>query len=279
MFPRSQAPEVLRHVRDFLAGAPREVCGGVLCTHAPLAPFVPPELQGAPVVTVLAAYWGTVDEGAKALAPLKQLTPAVDLMGPTTYLDYQAITDANPPGRRKYWRSELLPDDVMVVASLARLGTQPPRPGRHHRHPAKPPDRPRGCRATPEADHRGRHGGHVCPAAGRPDHRGDRRTPRLQGPPPRPPRRQPSPTTDGVAPSPGTVRRRPATPPTRHPVQVSAGPPSSASPATQPTTSRTARRHHLHSPQSEAHHRLAARYSGTGRGEAAWPPEVHTIAG
>ena len=122
MYPRSQAPEVLRHVRDFLNDAPREVCGGVLFMHAPPAPFVPAELQGAPVVTVLAAYWGGVDEGAKALAPLKQLTPAVDLMGPTTYLDFQAITDpGNPPGRRNYWRSELLPQapDELLDAFIA----------------------------------------------------------------------------------------------------------------------------------------------------------------
>jgi hypothetical protein len=51
--------------------------------HAPPAPFIPPELQGAPIVTVLAAYWGDVDTGAETLAPLTQLTPAVDLMGPT----------------------------------------------------------------------------------------------------------------------------------------------------------------------------------------------------
>jgi FAD/FMN-containing dehydrogenase len=122
MYPRSQAPEVLRHVRDFLGSAPREVCGGVLCMFAPPAPFVPPELQGAPIVTVLAAYWGDVETGADALAPLKQLPPAVDLMGPTTYLDIQAITDpGNPPGRRNYWRSELLPDapDELLDAFIA----------------------------------------------------------------------------------------------------------------------------------------------------------------
>lgn len=122
IYPRSQAPEVLRHVRDFLQSAPREVCGGVLCMTAPPAPFVPPELRGLPSVMVLAAYWGDVEAGARALAPLKQLAPAVDLMGPTTYLDIQAITDAgNPPGRRNYWRSELLPDapDELLDAFIA----------------------------------------------------------------------------------------------------------------------------------------------------------------
>jgi len=122
MFPRHQAPEVLRQVRDFLNTAPREVCGGMLCMYAPPAPFVPAELQGAPVVTVLASYWGGVEEGAKALAPLKQLRPAIDLMGQTTYLDFQAITDpGNPPGRRNYWRSELLPEapDELLDAFIA----------------------------------------------------------------------------------------------------------------------------------------------------------------
>jgi len=122
MYPRHQAPEVLRHVRDFLQDAPREVCGGALCMTAPPAPFVPPDLQGKPALTVLAAYWGEVEAGVAALAPLKELAPAVDLMGPTTYLDIQAITDAgNPPGRRNYWRSELLPaaPDEMLDAFIA----------------------------------------------------------------------------------------------------------------------------------------------------------------
>lgn len=126
MYPRGQAPEVLRHFRDFFRTAPREVCGGALCMYAPSAPsapFVPPDLQGKPVVTVLAAHWGEVEEGAAVLAPLKECgAPPVDLMGPTTYLDIQAITDAgNPPGRRNYWRSELLPDapDELLDAFVA----------------------------------------------------------------------------------------------------------------------------------------------------------------
>jgi FAD/FMN-containing dehydrogenase len=123
MYPRSRAPEVLRHLRDFLRTAPREVCGGALCMYAPPAPFVPPTLQGKPVVTVLAAHWGDVEEGAAVLAPVKEYAhPPVDLMGPTTYLDFQAVTDAaNPPGRRNYWRSELLPDapDELLDAFVA----------------------------------------------------------------------------------------------------------------------------------------------------------------
>ncbi len=112
LYPRIQAPDVLRRLRDFLRDAPREVFGGAIFMHAPPAPFVPADLQGAPAVAVVVGYVGSVGDGADALAPLKQLgQPAADLVGPTTYLDLQAITDpGNPPGRRNYWRSELLPD-------------------------------------------------------------------------------------------------------------------------------------------------------------------------
>lgn len=123
MYPRVEAPQVVRHVRDFLQDAPREVTGGVIFMHAPPAPFVPPELRGAPVVSVLAGHWGSVEEGATSLAPLKEYgEPGVDLMGPTTYLDFQMITDAgNPPGRRNYWRSDLLPGvpDEAIDALIA----------------------------------------------------------------------------------------------------------------------------------------------------------------
>ena len=112
LFPRAQAPDVLRRLRDYLRDAPREVFGGALLMHAPPAPYVPTDLQGAPALAVLAGYVGSVADGAVALDPLKDIgDPAVDLIGPTTYLDLQAITDpGNPPGRRHYWRSELLPE-------------------------------------------------------------------------------------------------------------------------------------------------------------------------
>lgn len=129
LYPRAQAPGVLRHVRDFLRDAPREVYGGAVFMHAPPAPFVPADLQGAPAVAVLAGYAGTVEDGAEALAALKAYgSPAVDLIGPTTYLDLQAITDpGNPPGRRNYWRSELLPDapDESLDALIACASRAP----------------------------------------------------------------------------------------------------------------------------------------------------------
>jgi FAD/FMN-containing dehydrogenase len=127
MHPRSRAPEVCRFFRDFMRDAPREVGAGLVFMTAPPAPFVPPDLQGRPAVAIIAGFFGPVDEGGSVLAPLKAFgPPAADTIGPSTYLDLQAITDpGNPPGRRNYWRSELLADltdeaiDTLVACAAA----------------------------------------------------------------------------------------------------------------------------------------------------------------
>jgi FAD/FMN-containing dehydrogenase len=124
--PRDRAPEVCRALRDLMRDAPRELAAGVILMHAPPAPFVPSELQGRPAVAVMAAYFGSVDEGAQVLAPLRALGGApVDIIGPLSYVQLQALTDpGNPPGRRNYWHSDLLddlPDDAIdaLVACAA----------------------------------------------------------------------------------------------------------------------------------------------------------------
>jgi FAD/FMN-containing dehydrogenase len=121
--PRERAPEVCRYFRDFMTTASRDVAGGVILMHAPPAPFVPEGLRGRPAVAVMAAHWGPVEEGARALAPLREFgAPPVDLMGPLPYVDFQALTDpGNPPGRRNHWHSEVLRavDDETLDAMIA----------------------------------------------------------------------------------------------------------------------------------------------------------------
>lgn len=123
LYPRDRAPEVCRNFRDFFHDAPREVHGGAILMTAPPAPFVPPGLQNRPAVAVFAMYFGDLAEGPQALSGLHAFgEPAVDLIGPIPYLEIQALTDSgNPPGRRNYWRSEVVADmsDEAIDALIA----------------------------------------------------------------------------------------------------------------------------------------------------------------
>ncbi len=131
IYPREQAREVLKGLRAFMADAPRGVAGGAIMMTAPPAPFVPPDLHGKPVVSVLVAYFGDPGSGADALADLRRaVEPRIDTIGPMGYLDLQAATDpGNPPGRRNYWHSdlftELADDTIDTLVDRANVATSP----------------------------------------------------------------------------------------------------------------------------------------------------------
>lgn len=123
IYPREQAGQIGRNFRDFMEHADRDVTGGIILMSAPPAPFVPADLQGQPAITVFCAYFGDPGRGEEALAPLRRVAPAVDLVGPLPYRQLQALTDpGNPPGRRLYWHSELLTDlpDAAIDTLVAR---------------------------------------------------------------------------------------------------------------------------------------------------------------
>lgn len=131
LHPRSKAAEVYRFYRDFMQSAPPEIGGAVVLMNAPPAPFVPLELQGRPAVAIVAAWFGPLDQGQKALAPLRAFaSPPVDIVQPMPYAVFQSLLDAgNPPGRRNYWRSEnftALPDEAIeTLIARAQAATSP----------------------------------------------------------------------------------------------------------------------------------------------------------
>jgi FAD/FMN-containing dehydrogenase len=118
VYPVERAAEVLRLLREQAASVPDEVSLMVALVVAPPAPQFPPHLQGQPVVVLAAAYHGPLDEGERALRPLRDFTPpAVDLLGPLPYVALQQMVDAaNPHGLHYYVKSEWLgglPDEVV----------------------------------------------------------------------------------------------------------------------------------------------------------------------
>jgi FAD/FMN-containing dehydrogenase len=118
MYPASQAREVLRFYRDFMAEAPDELGGGCAFVTAPPEPFVPEPVQGTQVLGVVFCYFGSIEEGKEAIRPLREaIPPAVDLVQPMPYTVLQSLTDAGTPsGMHNYWKAgflEELPDQAI----------------------------------------------------------------------------------------------------------------------------------------------------------------------
>jgi hypothetical protein len=61
---------------------------------APPEPFVPEHLQGKPGVGVLVVSWGTPEEHADAVAPLRALSPAFEMVTPIPYVALQQMFNA-----------------------------------------------------------------------------------------------------------------------------------------------------------------------------------------
>jgi hypothetical protein len=65
-------------------------------------------MHGKPIVAMLACYSGSVEEGEKAVAPIKSFgRPIGDVLVRRPYTQMQSLLDATQPrGRRDYWKSE-----------------------------------------------------------------------------------------------------------------------------------------------------------------------------
>ena len=106
-WPIAESPRVLRFYREWIAEAPDDLMTIVLHRKAPPLPFIPPELHGEPVVSVVCCYAGPVEEGEQVVRPIKQLgSPALDLCEPKPYTEHQAMFDPSfPHGRWYYFRA------------------------------------------------------------------------------------------------------------------------------------------------------------------------------
>jgi FAD binding domain/Berberine and berberine like len=125
------SPEVLRHYRDWLAGAPDELMTIVIHRKAPPLPFVPEEFHGEPVVSVVCCYAGPVAEGEQVVRPMKEFgSPIIDLCEPKPFLVHQAMFDPSFPHFRWYYFKSCdvaeLTDDVIDLTVEHSLRIQSP---------------------------------------------------------------------------------------------------------------------------------------------------------
>ncbi len=129
LYPASKAREVLRFYREFIASAPNELTTIVVLRMAPPAPFLPPEVHGQPVVVIGACYAGSIEDGERAVAPLRRFgEPLVDVIQPKPYVAHQAFFDPTAPhGLGYFWKSEYVPSlsDALIDTLAERAWAVP----------------------------------------------------------------------------------------------------------------------------------------------------------
>jgi hypothetical protein len=119
------AAAVLRFLGDVGPDAPDELGITLSMMLAPPLPVLPREVVGTPVLILLLVWTGDLDEGERAIEPLRATgSPIVELVRPAPYLAIQSAQDAGPqPGRHYYWRSHRLPvlSDAVIDGLVAAV--------------------------------------------------------------------------------------------------------------------------------------------------------------
>jgi hypothetical protein len=115
-----QGVEALRLSRDIVAGLPAGVGGLIAGLSAPPAPFVPQEHQLAPGFALLISSWGSPEEHAKIVAPVREaLPPLFELVTPIPYTELQKMFDeGNAWGTFAYEKAlylDELSDEVIAI--------------------------------------------------------------------------------------------------------------------------------------------------------------------
>jgi hypothetical protein len=130
-WPMEESPNVLRYYRDWITDVPDELTTIVVHRKMPPLPVVPEELHGLPVVSVICCYAGPVEEGEKAVRPMKEFgSPVLDLCEAKPFVTHQSMFDPSfPAGWWYYFRSadlaELSDPVIDIIADHASRMTSP----------------------------------------------------------------------------------------------------------------------------------------------------------
>jgi FAD/FMN-containing dehydrogenase len=128
LWPNDRAEELMRAYRDFMPTAPRELNGFFAFLTVPPADPFPEALRMQPMCGVVWCWSGPPAGADAALAPMRDLGPALDGVGPVPLPAFNAAFDpVYPPGDQWYWRADFvreLPDEA--IARHVEHGTRPP---------------------------------------------------------------------------------------------------------------------------------------------------------
>ena len=114
-WPAARGPEVARVFRDWADNAPDELGTGLVMLSGPPEEFIPPHLQGQPLIAIAVCWSGDEATGSDVVQVMRDLSPEVDLVGQMPYAVLQSMID-DPPGFRQYWSADYhdsFPDDAL----------------------------------------------------------------------------------------------------------------------------------------------------------------------
>ena len=129
--PPDSGPATLRFLREYMVDAPEDLGLGAAFVSAPPEPFVPPEVQGAPMFGLIVCWTGDHDEGQRVLAPIREVAqPMMDMVQPIPYVALQSMLDGGGPhGTKAYMKAEFLPElSDEVIDKMAGHGASRPGP-------------------------------------------------------------------------------------------------------------------------------------------------------
>ena len=108
LYRLEDASSVLRFFRDYAASAPEELGSAAVFLVAPPAPFIPKELHGKPVLSIITSYIGEVEEAQRVMRPMRDFgSPIVDGIKIKPFSEHNSALDAGQPsGMHYYWKSE-----------------------------------------------------------------------------------------------------------------------------------------------------------------------------
>ncbi|WP_207590004.1 FAD-binding protein [Halomontanus rarus] len=113
--------ECLRAYREYVASAAAEVSTLTLAGVMPDEELFPADLVDETKIAITGCYAGSVADGERALAPLREIAePIADFSGTMPYTEYQQLFDEDyPDGMRYYWKSLYL--DGLSESAIDRI--------------------------------------------------------------------------------------------------------------------------------------------------------------
>jgi FAD/FMN-containing dehydrogenase len=122
--------EVVRGYLDYVADAPDDLTTITFVMHAPPAPFIPEERVGELVLFILPVWTGSIEDGEKAMAPLRALAePVADTVAPMPYpviYDYTAEAAAPHAAEvRSMFSDEISDETIDAILAAMKNATSP----------------------------------------------------------------------------------------------------------------------------------------------------------